>query len=89
MKQKGFYESEILDKLDEIARKHVTSEECIHSFRTRMNEGKWSVEFKYKLFDNYTIKLKRTEIPRQFKTLDAVGKWMKRMEISEFRVLLD
>ena len=74
--------------LDEIARNYVTPSDSVHNFKTRKIDKFWLIEFKYKAVDDYTLKLKGDVETRYFKHLDAVGNWMKRMDIAEFKVII-
>ncbi len=85
---KGFLESEIGDKLDQISRGSVLKEDSINTFVARNVKGDWIIEFNIRQFSGYTIKVKNTGLKRVFKTLDAVSKWMKKMGIQEFKVFL-
>lgn len=85
---KGFLESEIGEKLDQISRGHLLKEDTINTFVARKDNGYWIIEFNVRQFSGYTIKVKHTGLKRVFKTLDAVSKWMVKMEIQEFKVYL-
>lgn len=88
-KQRGFTEKKIGDMLDEIARNYVIPTDSVHNFKTRKIDKLWLIEFKYRAVDNYTLKLKDKVDTRYFTTLNAVGNWMKKMEIPEFKVILE
>lgn len=87
-KFRGLEEKEIGDELDLIARGEKTENESLNGFRAKNINNSWFIVFNNKKVDNYTIKVKHTKEVRSFRTLDAVASWMRKMEISEFKVIL-
>ncbi|WP_139225201.1 hypothetical protein [Nitrosomonas sp. Nm34] len=54
----------------------------------QVDREKWEIEFKNNGVDGYRLQAKRGEI-RQFVRIAGVERWMKKMGIKEFKVVLD
>ncbi len=79
-------ETKIADGLDDLARGNETLEMGIKDFIARKINGKWEVEFTYKMYSYCKLVTKYGKV-RTFR-LNGIEKWMIKMEILRFTICL-